>query len=344
MPARFPALREITLHGAFAAACAGLTTLGVAQAQEVSIEHDEVRCVLADRFAVIEARLEPVTAVARARLLFRAAGSADWYYVEMSQAQEVFRGTLPRPLETTRRIDYYIEAVDRSLGQVRTEDYSAAVVKPGQCAPSLRVAAAAPSARIPLGSLTPGAPVLPPGFSAAGVVSIAGGVTATTGGAASSAVAGGGAGAGGLSTSTAALGIAGAAALAGGIIVASDSDAGSTPDVTGHWVGTYTFQTNILCDIDIDLVADLTQSGTSISGPGSFRTRTSARPDCGIQNLQITLSGSISGSSVMLTLAHTGCVSTMTGSVSGNAMGGSWRESGTGGCEGQTGIWTLARR
>jgi hypothetical protein len=336
---RWPSFARIV---ACSAGCVTLT-LGPARAQSVSIQHDGVRCVLADRFPVLEASFEPADAVARARVLFRAAGSGDWYYVEMKQDQDVFRGILPKPLKTTPRIEYYIDALDRSLGQARTQDYSAAVVQPGQCAPSLRIAAATSSAKVPLGSLSPGAP-LPPGFSAAGIVSFAAGGTATAGGATGNAVAGAATSGGGLSTTTL-VAVVGAAAVAGGVALASSSDDSSkTANLAGHWAGTYTFQTNILCDVEMDLTADLTQSGTSLAGPGTFRTRTSARPDCGRQDLQITWHGSLAGNEVTLTFVHAECTSSMTGSVSGSTMAGTWRESGSGGCEGQTGIWTLARQ
>jgi hypothetical protein len=324
-----------------AAACVP-ATCGWAQAQGVSINHDEVRCVIVDRFPVLEARFEPDGMLAQARVLFRAAGSEVWYYVEMKQDQGAFRGILPKPLKTTPRIEYYVEAVDRSLGQARTPDYSAAVVGPGQCAPKLRVAATVASANIPLGSLAPGGTLLPPGFSAAGIVDVvAGGAVAANGAAAGATGATAG---GGLSTATL-LGVVGAGVVAGGAAIAvsasrSDTASSATPNLTGHWAGSYIFQGAIVCDVEVSLTADLTQSGSNLSGPGTFRTRTSARPDCGIQDVQITLTGSLVGSAVNLTLVHLGCVSAMTGTVSGNTMGGNWTESGCGG----KGIWNLTRQ
>jgi hypothetical protein len=302
---------------------------------------------LADRFPVLEARLEPAPSVARARLLFRAGGETDWYYVEMVPERGLYEGILPRPLRTTRRIEYYFEANDRSLGETRSVDYSAAVVQPGQCAPELRVAAASASARVSVGALSSGAPALPPGFSGLGLVSMVAGATASpgaAGGAAAGAATGGATAGGGLSTTAVVMGAAGVGAIAGAVALATSSSADEIPNVAGRWSGTYTFQTNILCDVEMDLGADLSQSGTTLTGPGTFRTRTSARPDCVPQDLQIVLSGSLAGSAVTLTFEHIGCLSTMTGRVFGNTMSGTWRESGSGGCEGQTGVWDLTRR
>lgn len=336
-------LRALAGRGACAVAWIAISR-SIVLAQGVLIDHAGVRCVEAERFAVVEARLQPDRTVARARVLFRAAGSLNWYYVEMTQSQGLFRGILPKPLRTTSRIEYYIEALDLSLQQSRTQEYSPLVAEPGQCKPSLRTAAAAATTRISLGSLAPRTAHLPPGFSPDGIAGLIAGEAAAAG--VEAAGPGTGAAAAGGLSKGAVLAIVGGGAIAGGIAIAAGSSSSAEtspagPSLTGHWAGSYIFQTNILCDVEMDLTADLTQTGSNLAGPGTFRTRTSARPDCGIQDVRITLNGTLAGSAVTLTLVHLECTSTMRGTVSGNTMAGTWVESGSGGCEGQTGIWNL---
>src|SRR5512132_2064935 len=56
-----------------------------ARAQGVAIEHEPVACVIADRFPQLSASVRPAAGVARARVVFRAAGTPNWYFVEMSR-------------------------------------------------------------------------------------------------------------------------------------------------------------------------------------------------------------------------------------------------------------------
>jgi len=193
----------------------GFAIRGSAQSQGVSIEHKPVACVVADRFPLVEARVEPAAKVARARVLFRAAGTPDWYFVEMKPEKGVFHGTLPKPLKATKQIEYYIDAMDQGMEERRTAEYAPAVVGgAGECPSKMLTAAVLTSAKLAIGSLTPGVTALPAGFSSIGIVggSVAG--TAAGAGASSGAAAGGGA----LKT---VLIVAGAAAVGGGALVAT---------------------------------------------------------------------------------------------------------------------------
>jgi len=172
-----------------------------AAAPSIAIEHRPVACVVADRFPVVTARVEPADQVARARVMFRATGTPDWYFVEMQREKQAFRGTLPKPLKATSKIEYYIDAVDRSMGEFRTAEYGPAVVSgAGDCPSKMLTAAVLTSAKVAVGSLASGVTALPAGFSSAGI--LGGSVAAAAGGGALKAV----------------LIVAGAAAAAGGAL------------------------------------------------------------------------------------------------------------------------------
>ena len=345
--------RVFTGRVVWATACA-VAICTLAQAQGISIEHRPVRCIVAERFPVLEARLEPAEAVGRAQVLFRAIGTDDWYFVEMTQEKGLFRGVLPKPLATTETIEYYLQAFDRSLAEARTPDYAPAVVKAGACAASLPQAATLAIAKVVLGCLTPGVGALPSGFSAIGIAAglasgsagvaagaaagggeaagtaagaVAGG-SGISGTAAAAAAAGGAAGGGGLSTA-AVVGIVSAGAAAAGVAVAATAggDSSAGPDITGHWVGSI-FDTNPeVCLIEGDLTLDLVQAGNRVSGSADVRWWR-LDPDCHRDPeppVHVPLTGSVTGGVVSFTLTGEGGGSApLTGTLSGNTMAGTW--------------------
>ena len=96
------------LVGCVLAAPAGL------RADEMSISHEAVGCVVAEKYAVLEARFDPVENVARARVYYRADGGPAWYFVEMKPQSGAFYGTLPKPKKGLKRINYYIDVLDKA--------------------------------------------------------------------------------------------------------------------------------------------------------------------------------------------------------------------------------------
>jgi hypothetical protein len=134
----------------------------------IVIRHLPVTCMIAGAHPRIDACLDPADEAPRVRLLFRAEGGPSWYFVEMAREGACFAATLPRPLPSTRRIQYAIEAVSRSSGKSRTEDFAPRIAHDvAACG-----AAAAPSvgrASVVVGSLVRDAPVVPAGFAASGV-------------------------------------------------------------------------------------------------------------------------------------------------------------------------------
>jgi len=90
-----------------------LLPVAAAQAQAPAIEHKAVSCIVAERFARLDACFEPAEQVARARVQFRAHGTPHWYFVDMGAEGPCHSGVLPKPKKSTRKIDYYIDVVDR---------------------------------------------------------------------------------------------------------------------------------------------------------------------------------------------------------------------------------------
>jgi hypothetical protein len=162
-----------------ALATLGLCVLGVGplSAQPIAILHEEVSCLVAGQYPVIEACFEPSQNVARARVYFRKGGTPKWYYVEMSPNETCFQGILPRPLRSIGHIDYYIEATDRRFVETRTREYPPTVVsKESEC--EGLVAPYVGTATVVVGALSGGA--VPAGFVGASVLGLGVG-TAVTG-------------------------------------------------------------------------------------------------------------------------------------------------------------------
>jgi len=179
----------------------------------LSVSHESIDCIVAGEYSRVEARLAPADRVARARAYFRAAGTPVWYYVEMRADPEAFVGVLPQAKRETERVEYYVQALDASFGEARTPEHTARVVG-GRSECSERVAAAVlPAAKVLVGAPA-GAPLVPAGFSPAGIAGATGG--AGGGGAGAS-----GAGSGGGPSGKALALIGGGAAAVGVVALAA---------------------------------------------------------------------------------------------------------------------------
>ena len=86
--------------------------------EALAIQHQPVHCVVAGKYPQLDACLEPAARVARARVYFKAEGGPDWYYVEMKPEARCYRGTLPRPKKSLKRMRYYVAATDRDLSLI----------------------------------------------------------------------------------------------------------------------------------------------------------------------------------------------------------------------------------
>lgn len=305
---------------------------------EVVITHDAVDCVVAGVYPVIQARLDPAAEVTRARVYFLAQGTPHWYYVDMkSEGGAAFEGILPRPLESTEGLDYYIETLAPGFVEGRSQEYSARVIKDSESCPldgrAALTMSSAPSALVV--GVPEGAPAIPPGFSNLGL-------------------AGGAAGGGGISTGLLVgigAGAAGAVAIAVGV-GGGDGDGGSTggaagtapggapaptptptpaPDVSGFWAGNFVEHPNSMqCTVTAGLSLDLQQNGTNVTGTYqlTIHTATSAPGDpCPVgpgDVLNGPASAVINGDTIELRLQIPGGgpALVLPGTISENRMGG----------------------
>jgi hypothetical protein len=116
----------LTVAGVLAAAA-------VATPPALAIQHDGVRCVLADSYPRLTACVRPETEVALPHVYFRGADT-NWYSIEMEREGECFSGVLPKPLRALRRIEYYIavQSAAPPFSQGQTRVYSPEVRPPAK--------------------------------------------------------------------------------------------------------------------------------------------------------------------------------------------------------------------
>ena len=203
----------------------------LASAQGLQITHEAAGCVLAEHFPAFAARVEPADGVAAVRVVFRPKGATHWYSVRMKRDGGGFSALLPKPKKSLESFTYYLEATDHTLATARTEEFNPVVAEGAGGCQGKVVARAFGTGKVTLEAVS-GAPRVPLGFSANGVV------TATAAGVAAvgtTAAVTGGAAAGGGGISTGLL-VAGGVVAAGGVaavVVASgaqnDGDGGEPP-------------------------------------------------------------------------------------------------------------------
>jgi hypothetical protein len=199
-----------------------------AAADGPAIDHAPVGCVVAEKFPRMDARIEPLFAVAKATLHFRSATGGPWYLVAMKAQDGAFEGVLPKPKKSLKAFAYYIEAADTAFATSRTPEYTAQVVDGPAACQGKKVAGALGSASILL-EVPAGAPVVPVGFAPAGVAGTAAGTAAAVTGAA--------AGGGGIATTVLLVG-GGVAAAGAAVAVAASHGGGSGSAGSGGGGGT----------------------------------------------------------------------------------------------------------
>lgn len=121
------------------------------------IEHEAPGCVTAGRYFRLAACVRPPDALARARVYFRAGGTADWFYVDMSGTPPCLEAVLPRPKRGLERLEYYVAATDRSFAETRTPVRAALVREDGPCEAG-PVAPVVEKASVVIGSASGAAP------------------------------------------------------------------------------------------------------------------------------------------------------------------------------------------
>lgn len=138
-----------------------------AEGAELRISHAPRSCVLSGQFARVEARLEPSSDAARARVLFRKDGEPLFYEVPMRREGELFVGVLPSPAAEATRIAYYLSA-EAGTARARAPQSSVylADVVATPCAEGAFPVSASGPAQV---GVPAGAPQAPPGFERRGI-------------------------------------------------------------------------------------------------------------------------------------------------------------------------------
>jgi len=159
----------------------------------VSIEHRDVGCIVAGHYPKLEACFSPDASVGRGRVLFRAAGSDPWYYVDMSRDGSCYSAVLPKPKAELKGFEYFVDVIDKAFAESHRPEgaperaFTPRVVKkPDDCDPARKMALFLPRlmnpivvgiARSPAGSVLSAvaakaleSKVLLTGFSSDGVI------------------------------------------------------------------------------------------------------------------------------------------------------------------------------
>jgi len=184
------------------------------------IRHSAVGCIGRGDYAIVTAAIDPRDQVRVARAYFRSSAYPDFYYVEMRGAGPSFEGILPKPGPETQSIMYYIEAIDLAFNSARTPENDADVAPSAdECKRQDPNAAhfGGENPGIAVGATVKGAPALPPGFLADGIVRFV-----STAGTAAAAGAGGGIG----TPAIVAFGVGAAAAASVGVLGLSEGSGG----------------------------------------------------------------------------------------------------------------------
>src|SRR5262245_4539849 len=141
-------------------------TAAAARPQGVEIDHKAVGCIVVGKYPKMNACFTPASSLARSRVYFRPEGTPSWYYVEMKSDQPCFSGTLPRPGKKLvgKKIEYYVEAQNKSFEPARTAEFDPIVVKSAQeCKKQVPVAPFLNSANVAV------FPAVPAGFVGGGI-------------------------------------------------------------------------------------------------------------------------------------------------------------------------------
>src|SRR3954462_27069 len=153
-------------RSALMVACLLPLCAAAAYPQGVEIDHKAVGCIVVGKYPKMNACFTPAANLARSRVYFRPEGTPSWYSVAMKSAQPCFTGILPRPGKKLvgKKIEYYVEAQDKTFNPARTAEYGPVVVNSAQeCKKQVPVAPFLNNAAVAV------FPALPAGFVGAGI-------------------------------------------------------------------------------------------------------------------------------------------------------------------------------
>ncbi len=154
---------------------------------------EPVTCFVAGEFPLLDAGIEPIASVARARVYFKGAAGEAFYYVEMGQDAGRYFGKLPRPKVEASPITYYVQSTTTEFEESQTREIEALVVQDKAECGDRKIAAFGPPGAITIFSASTGVSILAPaGFAAVAASGLAvGAVTVLAAGAAAAGVVGG---------------------------------------------------------------------------------------------------------------------------------------------------------
>ncbi len=156
------------------------------------IRFEPVTCFVAGEFPLLDARIDPMQSVARARVYFKAAVGESFFYVEMTQEGGEFVGKLPPPQIAASPVTYHLQATTTEFEESRTRDIDAIVVDDESECGDLKVAAFGPPGVVTVFSAASGAAVIAPaGFAALGAGLAIGSIAVIAGAAAAAGIVGG---------------------------------------------------------------------------------------------------------------------------------------------------------
>ena len=161
------------------------------QGAPVAINHSAVGCFVAGEFPLLDAGIEPMDKVSRARVYFKSAKGTDYFYVEMGPQESRFFGKLPKPKIEASPILYYLQAVSSDFGEAQTPEVSVIVVEKREDCEDRVIAAYGPPGPVQVFSAATGSVAAPVGFAAGGLALTAGTIALIIGGAAAVGVGGG---------------------------------------------------------------------------------------------------------------------------------------------------------
>jgi hypothetical protein len=132
------------------------------------IRFEPVTCFVAGEFPLLDAGIEPIASVARARVYFKGAAGTSFYYVEMNQETGRYFGKLPRPRVEASPITYYVQSTTTEFDESQTREIEAVVVQDKVECGDRKVAAFGPTGPVTVFSAATGSSTLAPtGFVAA---------------------------------------------------------------------------------------------------------------------------------------------------------------------------------
>ncbi len=110
-----------------------LSGMVLAADEPPAIEHQQPLCAVPGRPLSLCAVISDDGTLGAARVYFRRAGEEYFAFVDMAFTGVSYCATLPAPLEKTKAIEYYVQAVDDAYQPARTSTFRLAVRPEGAC-------------------------------------------------------------------------------------------------------------------------------------------------------------------------------------------------------------------